>query len=220
MNRPIHWLACRGCALRRAANRGATLVEYALVASLLLVGVLAVLDRLTEAADSEVNNQALCVSDRPPPTVGDDQCAFAPVPDDVITPDPDVVPPTTAPPVPNTDLYTVQAQPAADEGPAWTIVLPVSVLIEVQEPPTDPVGAGGIRVSARVQMKDPNNLPNNLPDPGFTECITDAMGQCELRYTVPYPDVQDITMLVTGVEVPNPPTDLPPMISRTRPPGM
>ncbi|MGY6500362.1 MAG: Flp family type IVb pilin [Acidimicrobiales bacterium] len=212
------WFTRRLTALRDHASRGATLVEYALITALLVVVSIAALEFLTNTADGEINNQAQCVSDRPPPT-GDAGCGFAPVPDDVTTPDPNIAPPTTGAPVDDPDTYTIEAATAFEDGPGWTVVLPVTVLVEVQEPPTDPTGAPGIRVRARIQMRDPNNPPNNLPDPGFTECITNAVGQCELRYTVPFDDVQEMTMLVIGVDAPGAPSDFPPMITRTRPVG-
>ena len=201
------WFSKRLDALRHGASRGATLVEYALVLSLLVVGGLASYEYLSDAAEAEVENQADCVSDRPPP--GD--CSFAPVPPDVVHPDPNVGPPPTWAPAPSFDHYTIEAHSSDAEDDPWTLILPVTVFVEVTEPPTDPEGTPGIRVRARIQMRDPDNPGQNLPDPGFTECVTDAFGDCDLRYTVPFPDVEEATMVILGVDAPNPPDDLPSM---------
>lgn len=216
-----HWLDSRIEHLRTAAERGATMVEYALVVALLAVGSLVVIDSLGAAADDEVNNQAVCVSDRPPPTDVANQCEFAPTPTDVVTPDPNVVPPTTAAPNPNPDVYAVSAGPASEvQAPTWTVVLATSLTRTVwQDPPAAPEPTAGTRIRARIQMKDPNNPSENLPDPGFTDCVTDAAGECELRFLVPFPDVDEVTVLIIGVDSPNPPADYPPLYTYTRPAG-
>lgn len=217
MTPPQRWFTSRLAALRGAAARGATLVEYAMVASLLLVVSMVAIDGLTTAADGEVNNQAECVSDRPPPTGGDAGCEFAPTPSDLVTPDPSFVPPTTGSPVPFPDQYTISAGPSsANTTDGWTLILPVQVFREIQEPPTDPEGAPSILVRARIQMQDPANPSENLPDPGFTECTTDASGECDLEYAVPFDDVDEATMLIIDVESAPPPDDLPPIQTYTR----
>lgn len=53
--------------LRRCGDCGATVVEYALVLSLLAGGSLAVVGAVTEPAVSSVQRQALCVGERPAP---------------------------------------------------------------------------------------------------------------------------------------------------------
>lgn len=217
---PRQWLSRRLEALRTAASRGATLVEYALVFSLLVVGALGAMDALTDSASEEIDNQALCVADRPPPTdsEADERCHFAPTPTDVITPDPSIVPPTTAPPNPNPDVYVITAGPTdqtTDGG--WTVMQPVALTVQRWSdplPPSEP--APGIRVRARIQLKDPNT-GDNLPDPGFTDCVTDGAGECTLEYTVPFPDVLQVTLLVIGVDSPNPPDTMPPMATFDRP---
>lgn len=215
------WSWKRVAALRTGADRAATLVEYALVSSLLLVVSLVAIDGLSTAADGEINNQAECVSDRPPPTDGDVECQFAPVPPDVTAPDPDVVPPTTAPPNPNPDVFEITAgSPTESPDGGWTIILPVSVeRQEWSDPMPEPEPAEGIEVRARIRLRDPNNPSENLPDPGFTDCDTDAAGECDLEYTVPFPDVEAATMEVIHVGSPNPPDDLPPTEGFVRPSG-
>jgi hypothetical protein len=210
---PTRGIATRAAALRAAGSRGATLVEYALVMSLVVLAGASAYELLTAAADSEIENQADCVSDRPPP---ESECGFAPVPTDVVTPNPNIAPPTTGVPVDDPDLFAVSAGPADAHDDPWTLLLPVHVTVEVQEPPTEPAGTPGIRVRARIQMEDPNQPGVNLPTPGFTDCVTDADGNCELVFTVPFEDVTRATMLVIGVDSPRPPDGLPPLVTFER----
>ena len=51
----------------RRRDRGATLVEYALILALVVVGAVASIQFLTNQSEAEVANQADCVSTRPPP---------------------------------------------------------------------------------------------------------------------------------------------------------
>ncbi|MCD9622650.1 hypothetical protein [Rhabdothermincola salaria] len=51
----------------RRRDRGATLVEYALILALVVVAAVASIQFLTNQSEAEVANQADCVSTRPPP---------------------------------------------------------------------------------------------------------------------------------------------------------
>lgn len=199
--------------MRVAGSRGATLVEYALVMALVILVGASAYELLTVAADREIENQAECVSDRPPP---ESECGFAPVPTDVVTPNPNIAPPTTGAPVDDPDLFAITAGPSDATDSPWTLLLPVQVTVEIQEPPTDPIGTPGTRVRARIQMEDPNDPGTNLPAPGFTDCVTDDAGKCQLAFTVPFDDVTRATMVVIGVDSPNPPGDLPPLFTFER----
>lgn len=207
--------------MRRHPSRGATLVEYALFASLVLVGLLAVLDSISTAAGDEVNNQAMCVSDRPPPTVDDDQCAFAPPPPDLVAPDPNVVPPTTVPPNPNPDVFALSSGTTSmNQNNGWTLVMPVSLTRTVwQDPPGEPVPEAGRTVVARVRFRDPSNPSEFLPGEQFVDCVTDAAGACTLEFAVPFPDVNVATMLVRNVDTPNPPDPMGSLATFERPAG-
>lgn len=90
----MHRLFSRLVPPKGRREAGATLVEYSLIVALLVVTSIGVLDFLTERANDQVNNQADCVSTRPPPP----ECQAPPVP----TSDPNPVPTTepTVPPLP------------------------------------------------------------------------------------------------------------------------
>jgi hypothetical protein len=208
--RPRQWFQTRIEALRTAASRGATMVEYALVGSLVVVVSIGAMEFLTDSASNEVNNQAVCVSDRPPPSDVDNACQFAPVPADVTYPDPNIVPPTTAPIVEFPDIYTIAAGASEDEddGTVWVLRLPVTVFVEIQEPPAPAEGAGGIEVRARVRL--------NGTFEDYTACVTGPTGECTLEYGVSQGDVTSVTMLVINVASDPPPDALPSMVTFTR----
>jgi hypothetical protein len=196
--------------LRAAPSRGATLVEYGLVFSLVVVVGLAAMDAITESASKEIDNQAVCVSDRPPPDADGDTCRFAPVPEAIEYPDPDVIPPSWQPTDELPDIYTITASMKEEEvvGGVWYLRLPVSVYVEVQEPPVPAEGAGGIPVRARLRL--------NGTIEQYTECVTDDAGECTLEYPVTQADVNHVTMLVIDVGSEPPPEDFPPMVTFTR----
>ena len=70
----------RGAQGHMSRERGATLVEYALVFAMLIVGSLGAIQFLTDNAKEQINNNADCVSKRPPPV--ECQTPAQSVPDD------------------------------------------------------------------------------------------------------------------------------------------
>jgi hypothetical protein len=66
--RRLQDLARRGrTRLRRLGDRGATMVEYALVVALIVSVSATAIQGLTDASEDEVANEMDCVSTRPPP---------------------------------------------------------------------------------------------------------------------------------------------------------
>ncbi|QGG95699.1 TadE family protein [Actinomarinicola tropica] len=187
------------------ASRGATLVEYALVFSLLVVLAIGAVEFLNAQSDAEINNQADCVSDRPPP--GD--CGFAPVPSDVTFPDPGYSPPTSAPPnaadVPTLTLGIGDH----DTSTGWAVLLPVTLERPSNtDPPTPPEPVAGVRIRAEIRLRDPADATRDLDERGYTDCVTGADGSCTLRYDVPYTDVDNVKLRIIGVDS-TPPAPVP-----------
>ena len=165
---------------RVRSDRGAVLVEYALVLTLLLVGSLGVIELLGEKSDEEVNRQADCISTRPPPP----GCQ----PRSVTTLPPTSIPPTsvvtTAPPPEVTATATFVNGRIEDQVDGiWDAV--IEVLFETDAEPASPYG--GATVRARVTIVAPSN-----PNPFFIDCLTEADGTCELRFTTPAPGITEL----------------------------
>lgn len=191
-----------------ASSRGATLVEYALVFSLLVVATLGSIEYLENQASDEIDNQADCVSTRPAPP----ECGFAPVPSEVSFPDPGYSPPTSAPPVagsiPEFDASVSPGPQHALTPNGWEIWRTVELLMPTNtDPPSPPSPVAGIWVTAEVRQADPADADVWLPDRHQIQCQTDANGRCELRWTV-WEDVPKADMRVTNVQHDPPPADL------------
>jgi Flp pilus assembly pilin Flp len=186
-------------------ERGATLVEYALVFSLIAVASIGAVEFLTNQSEDEIANQADCVSNRPPPS----SCGYAPIPSDVSVPDPGFSPPTSAPP--NADeipIFTIGI--SSDTPPpalTWTLDMPVSLVRQVSaDPPLPDEPVQGVRIRAEIRMEDPLNPPNNIAFVGATDCVTDAAGECTLQFDVPFDDIDIARMRIIGIDTsPAPP---------------
>jgi Flp pilus assembly pilin Flp len=194
----------------RRSDRGATLVEYALVFSLVAVVSIGAIEFLQAQSEEEIDNQADCVSDRPPPS----GCSFAPVPSDVSFPDPGYSPPTSAPPNAE-DIPTFAIGVGSDTvtGTAWGIDLPVSLVKSVSaDPPVPDEPVPGVRIRAEIRLQDPLDPSADLALVGNTECTTDAAGECTLHYDVPFEDVDIARMRIIGIDT-NPAPPVPPDVA-------
>lgn len=182
---------------RTLTERGATLVEYALVFALVAVASLGAIEFLQNQSQEEIDNQAECVSDRPPPG----ECAFAPVPSDVSFPDPGYSPPTSAPPNPDLVPTLALGTPEQDDPPLpWQVRRSVTLTrAVVADPPQPDEPVSGIRVRGLIRVTDPASPPDVL----YTfpvECFTGADGTCTLVYNVDQDDVMHVSLQVIGVD--------------------
>jgi Flp pilus assembly pilin Flp len=180
-----HWFADRHHACRRAAERGATLVEYALVVSLVVVVSLAAFERLTEVAGDEVDNQAACVSTRPAPVGAG--CNVSPFPPDIETPNPNVVPiPPNLPPEARAPVLSAAAPRVTDEGGQWRVEWPITLVLPGSgepAPPDEPLG--GVQLTGYMLLPVPNSSPLAFQGTQhFTNCTTNASGTCDLTFVI------------------------------------
>lgn len=194
--------------MRSAASRGATLVEYALIASMFLTGSLVVFEFMNDAAEGEVANQSVCVSTRPPPA----ECLLSPV-----TTTTTLVPtPTTAttvpdPPAPVPTAERASAMGGSSAGQPWYVTQLVRVTEDSGGEIPMPIPVSGVNVRARVRLVAPGSetLPYTfVPGEFFVACVTDINGECEMRFDVPYEDVTRLWFEFTNVDS-NPPGNLP-----------
>jgi len=168
-------------------DRGAVLVEYALVLGLLLVGSFGTIQVLEQRSDDEVNRQADCISTRPPPP----SCQ----PRTVTTLPPSSVPPTTTttqPQVAGTLTFlTPRIEDLSPPDGRWDAIVDVS--LQADGPPPSPFPGATVRV--KVTITAPAN-----PTPFFKDCVTAPDGMCELRFTTPAPGVTEVTFEFETVE--------------------
>ncbi|MBI2703844.1 MAG: hypothetical protein HYX32_00925 [Actinobacteria bacterium] len=186
MERLVRWLHAR---LHRG-DRAATLVEYALLVA--FFGVLSIGSGkyLTTQANSQVNNQADCVSYRPPPK----ECQVRALNVTTSTTNPPTTattagPTTTAPPPaalnppPSFTKKTVGGYPT------------VGVSLTLRSG-SGPVPGATIRFSILVYAP-------GMPSPGYvpqtTTCTTDAAGTCNFDYPSTYNNTNKMTVTITDV---------------------
>jgi Flp pilus assembly pilin Flp len=203
---PRQWLSRRLEAMRTSASRGATLVEYALVFSLLIVVCMGAIDALTASASKEISNQATCVETRPPPP----ECEGSAIPDEVTYPNPNVFPPAPDPSeLPEEIFLVTTGTPDVEGTPSqWAVELPVSVVWTLPvDPQPAPEPQAGVLVRAEVRITQPQS-----PQPFFAECVTDELGECIIRFDVPYSDATRLRIQLINVESNPPPEELPPLM--------
>lgn len=204
---PRQWLSRRLEAMRTSASRGATLVEYALVLSLFVVVSLGAMDFLSDSADREIDNQVDCVSERPPPP----ECQLVAVTTST-TLDPTPTTATTAPPVEEKAPVLIErGRTFSNPGDPWWVATQVELTLESNDdvPIISPLP--GVTVRARVRLVEPGSVSPPyalLPQEFFISCTTDAAGQCELRFDVPFDDVDRLHFTYTAVDS-SPPGQLP-----------
>ncbi len=186
-------------------DRGATLTEYALGFALIVVATLPAVQWLNTEAGNETNNQAECVSMRPPPESCQVRAAIPPPPDpggedeepedpDVEAPDPcapveGILPPgceePEPPPEPNVGTIAPPVGGTAD-GKQFT-----NTVVTVTAADGSPVA--NARVVLRHAITDPVN------EAFLAACTTDDTGSCTVTFNSPYPGTKKVTVSRHGV---------------------
>jgi len=190
-------------------DAGATLVEYVLGASLIIVFALGGIGFLSSRATAQASSQANCISTRPPPP----SCVRTPVPATVAPTTTGVGPTTTLTP-PSTDPSTTTTAPPQSTVAAgsvtiigaanapWSISLPMTVLDAGGQP------LAGAVITGRVLL---GRQPFNVG------CTTDVTGTCNVTFG-PIPAAQTTLNLAILTVDSTPPAALPlPAFTITRP---
>lgn len=180
-------------------DRGATLVEYALVLALIVVGSIAAINALDSRGREQVVNQAECVSMRPPPP----GCQITPITTSTTETGPPITGSTMPPAEPATPRLTSSGAARVsqvDEIPRWA-----EFDVELgREIPID-YGGGeeplvGVAVRAEARMVDPSSPAHYLTEIFYPFCVTDDSGRCAIRFEVPFDDVNKIRIDVKQVD--------------------
>jgi Flp pilus assembly pilin Flp len=164
----------------RRGERAATLVEYALVVSVLLVGSLAAIRGMEDSTRAEVANDFDCVSDRPPPP----SCQRHPLTTTTTTTTP---PPTTPPtPVPDPALNTAEwTAPAYVRSCASPLACTFQVYTWSFSAGFRLLDSNGSPIAARsvtIQLWD-STPPGPERELRQVDCTTDADGACSVSAT-------------------------------------
>lgn len=181
----------KGMLSRRArSDRGATLVEYALGLSLFVLVISASATVLGDAGSSEVDNQAMCVSERPPPP----ECLVRTVTTTTTVPTGPggpsttvVTPPGPPPAVPTTAQWSDQTVTGAPGD--WRAQATIGLNLTDDGTPLE-----GAQVRVRVTLTDP---PSGTVF--FLTCTTDAAGRCNVSFDVRDPLRNGIAFVLDDV---------------------
>jgi len=179
------------------------LVEYALVLALLLVGSLGVIRFLEGEAADEVDEEAECMSMRPPPP----GCQPRAVTTSTSLVGPTTTNSTTTTIVPVASIAWQDSRSEVVTVDTWDAVTEPEVTAPDSDGLSQPVQGATVQVEAVVTQPPPESTPF------FLTCVTDATGRCELRFTTPFPGVQRVeyrnpTVTVPGMDIgpiPTPP---------------
>ena len=173
--------------------RGASLTEYALALVVLVVGSIGVFQTLEDNTADEVDNQANCISERPPP-VSCQPAALVPLGGGGgggVGGDPGggVVAPTR----------TATIEPPAGAvnrgpGPIYDVRVDL-VLTDTTESPSTP--AAGQPVNAQIVVTSPN--PTTDGQFFYESCTTDDNGECSISFDSRYADVTQLTFEIIAV---------------------
>lgn len=163
---------------RWRSTRGVTLVEYALVTSLLVVASLGAIEYLNNESKKETQEQATCIAMRPPPP----DCQIPTAATTTTAPDPDAPPPPEPPPEPPPPdppppPSTAEASDPGRVDPigtnVWLITGP-TILVETGDDVPFPVSGAVIRFNLEVQ--DPTT--GEWVVVATATCTTNSTGTC------------------------------------------
>lgn len=192
-------MACGGSTRRtRRSSRGArglALVEYALVLSLLVIASLGVINTLEDDTGDELDNQADCISSRPPPP----SCQLEPLA------------PTTVPSgggggddggggSGTPEQATLGPAPTVTTSPGVTDY-DVEAVLTVTDDAGDPI-AGEV-ISIRVEVTQ-SLLPSRVGSFFFVDCVTDDAGVCTASFDSRWPDVTEVSFDVISIGIDTP----------------
>lgn len=176
--------------------RGASLVEYALVLALLVVASLGSIRYLEDETGKEVDNQANCISDRPPPP----SCqlpAAVPGPDPGNPGgegDPGAGGPTSA--IANISTPTVTPQPPQPGGK-----YPVEVVLVLTDETAAPIPDE--IVTAQVVVTQASSR-SRVGDFFYVDCTTTADGTCTFSFDSRWGTVDELSLQVVAIGIDTP----------------
>ncbi len=175
---------------RARRDTGVALVEYALVLGLFVIGSLGAIQFLEDETANEVDSQADCISERPPPSscqpaaatpldgtgggAGGDPGGGDPGPTEVAAFQP----------------TTVTATRGA--APKYTVDVDLTIFDDMAQP------LEGELISAQVRITQ-STVPGRLGQIYYASCSTDASGKCTMSFDSRYNDVTQVSFRVIAV---------------------
>lgn len=195
-------MAWVGRAPRRRVERGVALVEYALVLALFVGASAGAIRYLEDRTGDEVDNQAECISQRPPPTTC--QIPAATPSGDPVNPGGPGDPGGGGPP--SSSVADISA-PSVSAGPPGTPAgttydIEVTYAITDDSVPTPEPITGEI-VTAQVVVTQ-SSAAHRIGEFFYVECVTDSSGTCTFEFDSRWGDVDEITIRIVAVGIDTP----------------
>ncbi len=179
---------------RVAGQRGAALVEYALAVSLLVVASIGAVQFLEDETAAEVDNQADCLSTRPPPTTCQAEPLVAAGGNNQASSGPGGGGGTPASsPAAIGSTVTVATAPA---GARYDIVVGVDLF----EDPAETVPLEGVVMTAQVTITQ-SSVPSRIGQFFYVDCVTDAAGHCDFDFDSRFDDVDQVSFDVVAAGI-------------------
>ncbi len=168
---------------RLRGSVGATLVEYSLIIALVSVPSIGAVNFLTKQAKNETNNQADCISTRPPPA----SCQVRPVTTTTIVSDPVIIPPPPPGPTdPDNPPIDPDNPPDASVNVTWNAgqwVHDMNTLttgFHLQTASGDAVSGVSVEIRIAYSYKDFYDVETSQVS--LASCITQADGTCTITW--------------------------------------
>ncbi len=187
-------MAWNGRNRRAHRDRGVAVVEYALVISLLVLAGLGSARFLEDETGKEVDNQANCLSTRPPPVScqteplvingGNNQASSGPGGGGGT--------PASSPAVLGPNPPPVATAP---NGPVYDIVVGLDLFDDASMP------LEGVVMTAQVTITQ-SSVPSRIGQFFYVECTTDASGHCDFDFDSKFPDVDQVSfdVIAAGID--------------------
>ncbi|MDE0803531.1 MAG: hypothetical protein OSA99_09425 [Acidimicrobiales bacterium] len=170
--------------------RGASLTEYALALVVLVVGSIGVFQTLEDNASAEVDNQADCISQRPPP-LSCQPAALTPL--DGTGGGVGGDPGGGAPGTTETASFqptTVTATRASD--PIFDVSVDLTILDDSSQPLEGQLVTAQVTITASSQ-------PGRAGQSFYVSCTTDTDGLCTMAFDSRYDDVTQVSYRVIAL---------------------
>ncbi len=185
---------CDRVPTRARRQRGAAVVEYALALSLLVVAGIGAAQFLEDETADEVDNQADCLSTRPPPTScqseplvaagGGNQSSSGPGGGGGT---PASSPATIGPAV------TVATAPA---GARYDVLIGVDLF----EDPAQTMPLEGVVMTAQVTITQ-SSVQSRIGQFFYVDCVTDAAGHCDFDFDSKFDDVDQVSFDIVAAGI-------------------
>lgn len=171
---------------RSLRDRGAGLVEYALAVALIVSASLGAIQYLEDQTADEVDNQASCLSTRPPPPT--DQCVQSDlVRDGGANQAPGGANSGGGSPIQENATLGPPTVNVVAAPPLYEVTLTVDLMDDANQP------LEGVVMTALVTITQ-SSASSRIGEFFYVDCVTDAAGRCQFEFDSRFPTVTEVSI--------------------------